>query len=365
MPMGLAWSTPFAVAAMSFVPDGRSWREAKRLLAGDWWGAEFTSTRYNARLTIAVLALTVAGLGVADYATGPVLSLALFYLVPTAIGTALAGRRAGMALALESAVTSTVALVMNDRDSGVISVANGVALLLILAINVTLIAAARDSAVSASGAARQRREFLAYAAHQLRTPLAGIRASTDALLVGGATSQQERLLANLSREAERAGKLLTSLLQMARVDQGEVPAPQALDVVELCQAELDRPHPGNHGVATNLVVRGNRPGQVLLSGEATKNALANLLDNARRHARAEVTIEVDAGAGLVEIAVIDDGPGVPEGMRDRIFERFVSLDGKGGSGLGLAIARGLIEAQGGHLTYEGDRFVIRLPHRHP
>jgi signal transduction histidine kinase len=144
-----------------------------------------------------------------------------------------------------------------------------------------------------------------------------------------------------------------------------VPAPQPLDVVELCQAELDRPASGNNGLATKLVVRGNRPDQVLLSGEATKNALANLLDNARRHARAEVTIEVGADAGLVQIAVVDDGPGLPEGMRDRVFERFVSLDGKGGSGLGLPIARGLIEAQGGHLTYEGDRFIIRLPHRRP
>jgi two-component system OmpR family sensor kinase len=294
-----------------------------------------------------------------------VLSLTLFYLVPTAIGTALAGRRAGLALALESAATSTAALVLNDRDGAVLSAANGVLLLLILVVNVTLIAAARQSAMTASGAARQRREFLAYAAHQLRTPLAGIRASTDALLVGGATSQQERLLANLSREAERAGKLLTSLLQMARVDQGKVPAAQALDVVELCQGELDRSRPGSSGVATKLVVRGDRPEQAVLSGEATRNALANLLDNARRHARAEVTIEVGTSAGLVEIAVVDDGPGLPEGMSDRVFERFVSLDGEGGSGLGLPIARGLIEAQGGHLTYEGDRFVIRLPHRRP
>jgi len=112
-------------------------------------------------------------------------------------------------------------------------------------------------------------------------------------------------------------------------------------------------------------VRGAHPDLVLLSGEATKDALANLLDNARRHARSQVIIEVAASATAVEIAVSDDGPGLPEGTSERVFERFVSLDGEGGSGLGLPIARGLIEAQGGRLSYEARRFVIRLPNRRP
>jgi two-component system OmpR family sensor kinase len=112
-------------------------------------------------------------------------------------------------------------------------------------------------------------------------------------------------------------------------------------------------------------VRGRPPERVQLSGEATKNALANLLDNARRHARSEVTVEVGATPAGVEIAVIDDGPGLPDGTGERVFERFVSLDGEGGSGLGLPIARGLVEAQGGRLTYEHRRFLIRLPYRRP
>lgn len=339
------------------------WREVKRLASGDWWGAEVTRTWHNSRLALGVLAAIVVGLGVADYVTGPVLSMALFYLVPTAIATVLAGRNAGIVLAVESALLSTGALLLNDPDDHVIFVVNGFLLLSILGIIVVLIAATRERALSANLSARQRREFLAYAAHQLRTPLAGIRASTDALLLGGATSQQERLLVNLSREADRAGRLLASLLQMARVDQGEVPAAQAIDVVELCESEVDRARPGGNAVATNVIVRGPRPNQVLLSGEATKNALANLLDNARRHAQAQVTVEVGLTAGTIEIAVIDDGPGLPEGTRERVFERFVSLDGEGGSGLGLPIARGLIEAQGGQLVYEDRRFVIRVPNR--
>jgi signal transduction histidine kinase len=321
---------------------------------------------------IVAMVVLVAALGIADYATGPVLSLTLFYLIPTAVGTVVGGQRVGLALAAESAVVSTLADFLGRKSDHVVFAINGVLLVVILALVVALIGSARDSALSASEAAGRRKEFLAYAAHQLRTPLAGIRASTDALLVGGATESQERLLVNLSRESDRAGRLMTSLLQMARVDQGEVGHLQALDVVELCQAELDRLHVGHLGngghsgqgsVSTKLVVEGNRPGPVLLSGEATRNALANLLDNARRHARHLVTVSVSVSAVSVEIAVADDGPGLADGTRERVFERFVSLDGEGGSGLGLPIARGLIEAQGGRLVYENGRFVIRLPRR--
>lgn len=343
-----------------------TWGEVKRLVAGDWWGGDETPSWENSGLLLVVLAVCIAGLGLVDYVTGPVLSLALFYLIPISIGTVVAGRRAGIALAAESASSTTIAGFLSKHNDHLIFLANGVLLLVILAVIVLLIGSARDTALSASESARQRKEFLAYAAHQLRTPLAGIRASTDALLVGGATSQQERLLVNLSREADRAGRLLSSLLQMARVDQGEVGAPQVLDVVDLCQTELDRSRPeGGKAVTMKLMIRGSRPQQLLLSSEATKNALANLLDNARRHARSQVTVEVAATPAAVEIFVIDDGSGLPEGTKERAFERFVSLDGEGGSGLGLPIARGLIEAQGGRLTYEEGRFVIRLPTRRP
>ncbi len=142
-------------------------------------------------------------------------------------------------------------------------------------------------------------------------------------------------------------------------------SPQSLDLVELCQSELDRYRPHDNRITTKLVVRGARPQAVLASNEATKNALANLLDNARRHARDRITVEVATTPASVEISVIDDGPGLPDGMSERVFERFVSMDGEGGSGLGLSIARGLIEAQGGRLTYEDHHFVIRLPNRRP
>jgi signal transduction histidine kinase len=314
---------------------------------------------------LVLLGASILTLGVIDYATGPILSLALFYLIPVALGTVLAGRPTGMALAAASAVVATVADFFSPYNDDPVYVINGVLLLVTLAAIVVLIAAVRDSALAGRDSARRGREFLAYAAHQLRTPLAGIRASTDALLVAGGTNQQERLLVNLSREADRAGRLLASLLQMARLDQGELPGAKAHDLVELCRSELDRLAHRAGDLALRLEAPEPQPGPVLLSAEATRDALANLLDNARRHARSEIIVSVTASPSTLQIAVADDGPGLPEGVVERVFERFVSLDGKGGSGLGLPIARGLVEAQGGRLSYEGHRFLIRLPNRHP
>ncbi|MDQ1416222.1 MAG: hypothetical protein QOF81_1835, partial [Acidimicrobiaceae bacterium] len=176
------------------------WQAAKRLLSGSWWGSDVAPARQNPGASLFVLAMLVALLGVADHITGPVLSMAAFYLIPTAIGTFLGGRLPGILLALESGLATTIAAFFSDKDDPFVFVSNGVLLFTILSVLVVLIAAARAEALAAGDAARQRKEFLSYAAHQLRTPLAGIRASTDALLVNGATSQQERLLVNLSRE---------------------------------------------------------------------------------------------------------------------------------------------------------------------
>ena len=97
--------------------------------------------------------------------------------------------------------------------------------------------------------------------------------------------------------------------------------------------------------------------------DALAEALINLLDNAHRHARRTVVVEVvDVGTDL-KITVTDDGPGLPAGMTEVAFRRFVTLDGQRGSGLGLAIARGLAEAHGGTLTYAAGSFRMRLPRR--
>jgi signal transduction histidine kinase len=318
-------------------------------------------------IVVAVSVAVIVLIGMADYLSGAVLSLVLFYMIPISITTVVAGRAAGLWLSLESAAVATIAELArtsNRRDQA-IYVIDGFLLIAIFAFVVILLAAVRQSALAAHESSQRTRQFLASAAHQLRTPVAGIRASTDALLVTGATSQQERLLANIAGESDRAGRLLGSLLRMARLDQGELYPVQAHDVVALCQAEVDRLRPRAGHLRLELAVTRPPLVPVLLSGEAARDALANLLDNARRHATTSITVTVTI-EGLqetIEIAVEDDGPGLPPAQAEQAFERFVSLDGRGGSGLGLPIARAMIEAQGGRLTYEEHRFVIRLPLR--
>ncbi len=103
---------------------------------------------------------------------------------------------------------------------------------------------------------------------------------------------------------------------------------------------------------------------------ALGQVVRNLLDNAVRHARSRVTVELHPagpGGGEVVLVVSDDGPGIPPEERERVFERFVRLDeararDAGGSGLGLAIVRSVVEAHGGSVTVQdGARFVVRLP----
>ncbi len=103
------------------------------------------------------------------------------------------------------------------------------------------------------------------------------------------------------------------------------------------------------------------PPHATLSPDVMREALSNLLDNARRHAATQIVVEADARDGAIEISVRDDGGGVPWGTGEHIFEPFVSLDGRGGSGLGLPIARGLARQEGGEAWLANGAFTLRLP----
>ena len=207
--------------------------------------------------------------------------------------------------------------------------------------------------------ARSRR-FLADAAHQLRTPMTGIRACAETLLRSNVPAERDRLLADLVRETTRASRLMASLLKMARLDQGEELVPVACDVRALCTDEIERARVLSPDLTVTLDASTGQPATTEADPNAVKEILANLLDNARRHAVSRVDVAVRSVAAGVEIVVGDDGGGVPEGLEERIFERFVSLDGRGGSGLGLAIARSLARAGGGELSYQAGAFVLRL-----
>jgi two-component system, OmpR family, sensor kinase len=212
----------------------------------------------------------------------------------------------------------------------------------------------------AKASEEQTRRFLAEAAHQLRTPIAGIQASVESLGYARTRAERDRLLANVAREASRAGRRVAALLRMARLERGDRPQRLLSDVAALCREEAARAA----ALAPNLEVAvhvPDQPGSINLDPDAIREALANLLDNGRRHAATRIDVSFAHDEAVAELSVADDGPGLPERVAERAFEPFVVLDEYGGSGLGLAIARGIARAHGGDLIYEGGRFVLRLP----
>ncbi|MFJ8860197.1 ATP-binding protein [Streptomyces sp. NPDC102451] len=211
---------------------------------------------------------------------------------------------------------------------------------------------------------RQRR-FVADASHELRSPIASLRtqlevgeAHPELLDVPGAVADTVRLQV-----------LAADLLLLARLDAGERPGRTAVDLGALVREEVSRRTADRIGPRVSVAETG--PLEVTGSRGQLVRVVGNLLDNAERHAERSVTVSVRAERGEVLVEVTDDGPGVPEAERDRIFERFVRLDDArsrddGGAGLGLAIARDVAARHGGTLTVGtapsgGARFTLRLP----
>lgn len=207
---------------------------------------------------------------------------------------------------------------------------------------------------------RRSQQFLADAAHQLRTPIAGIQACSETLLRGAPPDQVDSLLMHLVRETARASRLMRSLLRMAHLDKGETPSPEPCDLGALCADEVARALTLAPRLAITFAVRSGAVERPRLDSHTVREIVANLLDNARRHARSRIDVLVDIEPHGVEIRVVDDGSGLADDVVELVFERFVSLDGESGSGLGLPIARELARSHGGDVTYELGSFVVRL-----
>ncbi|MDQ3931888.1 MAG: HAMP domain-containing histidine kinase [Actinomycetota bacterium] len=204
------------------------------------------------------------------------------------------------------------------------------------------------------------RRFLADAAHQLRTPLAGILGSVELLLGDTDRESRDRLLAHTVRETARMSRLLTDLLHMAQLDQGRPMLCTPTDLVTLCRGEVERAAALAPQLEVDLKVA-QPPPTVELDPNEVSEAIANLLDNARRYAVSRVTLTVSRIDDGVAVKVTDDGPGVPDGEEERIFARFATLGHSGGSGLGLPIAREVARAHNGDLIYQDGSFVLTLP----
>ncbi|MET9355640.1 HAMP domain-containing sensor histidine kinase [Streptomyces sp. NPDC006617] len=206
----------------------------------------------------------------------------------------------------------------------------------------------------------RQRGFVADASHELRSPIASLRTQLEV-----AAAHPELLdLVGAVADTVRLQRLAADLLLLARLDAGERPADARVDLAALAREAAE----GRTGVR----VRGDE-GVVSVAGSRGQlgRVLANLLDNAERHARTVVEVSVRQDGDTAVVAVADDGAGVPAADRERIFERFVRLDDArsrddGGAGLGLAIARDVAMRHGGTLTVHdapagGALFELRLP----
>ena len=208
------------------------------------------------------------------------------------------------------------------------------------------------------------RRFLDDAAHQLRTPITSIRASAETLLRNITPDQRDRLLGAVVRDSERAGRLMAGLLRMARLGHPQALHLRPTDLLALCEEEADQARPDSpHLEITARAGAGAPLGHPEVAADAVAEIVANLVDNARRHARSRIEIVVGRDDAWVSLLVVDDGPGLRAGQTEMAFDRFVSLDAEGGSGLGLAIARELARAHGGDLTYGEGAFIVKLPWR--
>ena len=212
--------------------------------------------------------------------------------------------------------------------------------------------------------ARQR-QFVADASHELRTPLTSILANLE-LLAEVLDDEPREAAQSALRSSQRMRRLVGDLLLLARADaRRTLPrAPTDLGQVVVDVASELGPVAADHHLTIET-----RPAVVDGSPDELHRLVLNLMENAVRHtpAGSRLHAAIARRDGDVVLTVEDDGPGVPAGLRDRVFERFVRGDGDRGSssGLGLSIVRAVAESHGGTVTLEdtepGARFVVRLP----
>ena len=231
---------------------------------------------------------------------------------------------------------------------------------------------------------RVRRDFVANASHELRTPIANIRATAETLLHAPDDAQLiERFLPPLISEAERLSRLVSDLLDLARAEADEPRPHAAVELQGLVQNVVDslRDKAGRRQVEINWQPNGAVP-PVTGDAAALEQVAFNLLDNALSYTPAggEVALRLRGGAASDETAlggatvtleVADTGIGIPSAELPRVFERFYRVDkarsrSEGGTGLGLAIVKHIVENHGGHVEVEsvegqGTTFRVELP----
>ncbi|MCX4883559.1 MULTISPECIES: ATP-binding protein [unclassified Streptomyces] len=238
---------------------------------------------------------------------------------------------------------------------------------------------------------RQRKELVANVSHELRTPIAGLRAVLENIVDGVTTADPETMRTAL-KQTERLGRLVETLLDLSRLDNGVVPLRQRrFEVWPYLSGVLKEANmavPARAGIASGSGSHTRTDVHLHLDvspPELTAHAdperihqvVANLIDNAVKHSPPHGRVTVKARRGLqsesLELEVLDEGPGIPRSEWHRVFERFNrggagasnGQGGDGGTGLGLAIARWAVDLHGGGIgvaeSERGCRILVTLP----
>jgi signal transduction histidine kinase len=225
-----------------------------------------------------------------------------------------------------------------------------------------------------SGAARERwdrdrAELVAMVAHELRSPLTGVKGFTATLLSkwDRFTDEQRRLmLTTVDADADRLTRLIAELLDIARIDSGRVELyRRPVDLAALVERQVAAIVAGGVAPDTFRIELPTTVPPLWLDADKVDQIVGNLLENALRHGAGRVTIRVEPHPTGAAVTVSDEGPGIPPELISRIFTRFWRDRRRGGSGLGLYIAKGIVEAHGGEIgvnsnTGKGSSFWFTL-----
>jgi signal transduction histidine kinase len=220
-----------------------------------------------------------------------------------------------------------------------------------------------------------RKQFIANASHELRTPIFSLGGFVELLEEEDPSpAERDEFVRTMRQQIERLTKLTTDLLDLSQLDAGAmVMSPGSVDLGDLAREAAREFGPRAEAHGSRLQLRtAERPVIALADRERVRQIIRILLDNALTHTPEGTEVSVTANSSSrrrAELIVSDQGPGIPQRVQGRIFERFYTGDSSGGSGLGLAIATELAQRMDGRITISSSRrftaFTLELPQARP
>lgn len=305
-----------------------------------------------------ILLAATAALTVADVQSDPHVNLSVLYLLPPLVAAMLLGAAPAVVLSACAAAAWAVGEpAVAGQPPPALHAVDAAIRFLASALLVVLVDGLRRARARAVESDRRARDFVELAAHQMRTPVAAVRAAAETLVSMGAEERQEPFLQDLAVESARIGRLVNNLLWVARLDGGAAYPVRDCDPVTTVRAAAARVEARRPDL--EVEVTSGSAGTARLAEDVLRETVANLLDNATRHARSRIEVTVQSHTPDVRVTVADDGPGLTPGREREAFERFVSFDG--GVGLGLPLCRDAARRMGGDLVYRAGAFELRLP----